>query len=745
MRKILILLLFLILAACVNNESKQWSLHHVLNKVENDRSFQQWQQKVDQSNHKYMNLSSTGGNAVSQSHTNTTNQYEITYKAKANDGSVLGYHARIDTDTGEILSTQEGTIVNVLFQNEPDEEAIENVDGVVLNEARSIPVITAVLPEEEVKRLANEQTGIISIEKDQVVKAAVQQEDWGIEKVNGHLAWQSDYTGEGVDIAVIDSGIYPHEDLNIAGGRSFIGSPEQYFDDNGHGTHVAGIIGAENNQIGSVGLAHNATIYSLKVLDSNGDGYESDVISAIDWAITNEIDIINLSLGAAYASRSLKMVVDKANDQGILICAAAGNEGAATSDTIAYPARYPSVIAVTATTNANTRAGFSSVGNTAEVAAPGQSIYSTYLNNTYRSMSGTSMATPYVAANLALIKQANPDLSSSDIRKMLTTNVLDLGEPGRDTNYGYGLIQTVYGLSLHGATRYETGVKISRYGWEKGSTVVCLGRGDIPIDALTGSVIAKQYNAPLLLTKSTEIPNTIKSEIKRLNPQTIYLLGGEGAVSKSIESHLKGLGYEVHRIYGSSRYGTAVDVASHINQEVSEVFLVTGKETSPDPLSIAAYAGMKQIPILLTRYDTLPDEVSRFIKNEEITKVTIIGGEGVVSSNVGQQLKQLGVKDIERVAGPDRYQTSVEIVKRYTHNFDLSKVFFASGTSFIDALSGSPLAAMSQNPILLANPKNNLSAPLKEWLLKLNENKFVFLGGYGVIPIEIRAKIQALQ
>jgi len=146
-------------------------------------------------------------------------------------------------------------------------------------------------------------------------------------------------------------------------------------------------------------------------------------------------------------SIALQQEVDKAYSQGVLVVAAVGNDGTSSgsTDTVEYPAKYSSVIAVAATDSSNQRASFSSTGSTVEVAAPGVNIRSTYLNNQYVTMSGTSMATPFVVGDLALLKQANPGLSPSQLRTKLRENVIDLGTLGKDNWFGYGLIQAPKG------------------------------------------------------------------------------------------------------------------------------------------------------------------------------------------------------------------------------------------------------------------------------------------------------------
>nr|WP_302328465.1 cell wall-binding repeat-containing protein [Salirhabdus salicampi] len=293
---------------------------------------------------------------------------------------------------------------------------------------------------------------------------------------------------------------------------------------------------------------------------------------------------------------------------------------------------------------------------------------------------------------------------------------------------------------LYGKNRFETSTNVSKHGWPESASTVVLGRGDVPIDALTGSVLAKKTQSPLLLTNSSNLPTNVEDEIDRLQPSRIYILGGQGAISDTVQSHLQGKGYNVTRIAGSNRYETAVRVASEIGNR-NEIILTTGRN-SPDALSVAPYAGQTQTPILLTDQKSLPNEVAHYIQTNGINSVTIIGGEGAVSNNVITQLQNLGVPNIERIAGKDRYETSVAIAQRFKNEFDLSNIYFASGISFIDALPGSPLAAMQSSPIILIN-NANLPPTVESFLqneLPGTPNVNI-LGGYGVISDATRANV----
>jgi len=271
---------------------------------------------------------------------------------------------------------------------------------------------------------------------------------WGISDINVPQAWLTT-NGSEVKIAVIDTGIdYMHPDLagKVIGGHSFVSHTKDYMDDNGHGTHVAGIIAALNNDIGVVGVAPGASLYAVKVLDSTGNGYLSDVIDGIQWSVKNNAQVISMSLGLSTDNRALHDAVDAAYNSGVLVIAAAGNTN---GGAVTYPAAYSSVIAVSAIDINNSIASFGSVGPQVELAAPGVNVYSTYLGGGYATKSGTSMACPHVSGTVVLIlatppgtydQNGNGKWEPAEVRKKLDDTATDLGAPGLDPYYGYGLV-----------------------------------------------------------------------------------------------------------------------------------------------------------------------------------------------------------------------------------------------------------------------------------------------------------------
>lgn len=313
-----------------------------------------------------------------------------------------------------------------------------------------INAISADIPESTIDKIKKNKK-IRYIEDDAYVHIAKkasppsQQIDWGIYRINAPATWATT-TGRGVKIAIIDTGISKtHPDLTVSGGINLVGtsSSKKWDDDNGHGTHVAGIIAARNNTIGVIGVAPDAELYAVKVLNNYGGGSISDVIEGIDWAVQNNIDIISMSLGTDTYSQAFADATTGAYNSSILLVAAAGNSGDGNTSTndVQYPARFDSVIAASAVDYNNVAPIWSADGSEVELAAPGVGIYSTWLDGSYATTSGTSMAAPFVSGVAALLMQNNVGSSPYEVRAMLANNSIDLGAQGKDSVYGFGLVQ----------------------------------------------------------------------------------------------------------------------------------------------------------------------------------------------------------------------------------------------------------------------------------------------------------------
>ncbi|WP_187355366.1 S8 family serine peptidase [Paenibacillus tengchongensis] len=271
-----------------------------------------------------------------------------------------------------------------------------------------------------------------------------QNHPWGFNAIGGNTAAPAGYKGAGIKIAVLDTGISPHPDLSIAGGVSFVEGTSSYADDYGHGTHVAGTIAALDNTIGTIGVASQASIYAVKVLDQNGNGYASGIIQGIEWAIQNNMNIISMSFGASNYNQALHEAVQDAAAHGILLIASAGNRGMG-DETENYPARYPEVISVGAVNKNHQRAAFSSTGSELDLVAPGTDIVSTTNTNNYGAASGTSMAAPHVTGAAAVIWARNRQLSAAQVKDALQLSATSLGAL---KEYGSGIVNLPKSLGL---------------------------------------------------------------------------------------------------------------------------------------------------------------------------------------------------------------------------------------------------------------------------------------------------------
>ena len=329
----------------------------------------------------------------------------------------------------------------------PSEETlVQNAGGVVRYRYHLVPAIAATVPVTALDGLRRNPR-VSVVEEDGEVQAIDAELDavWGVKRIGAGLVHDLENRGGGIRVAIVDTGIdYTHPDLdgNYSGGFDFVNNDADPMDDHGHGTHCAGTVAAEDDGLGVVGVAPNALLYGVKVLSATGSGAWSDIVAGIEWTVDNGIQVTNNSYGgSAHPGSLVEAAFVNSYAAGVLHVAAAGNSGACppTGDTVGYPAKFSSVIAVAATSSNDARACFSSTGPKVEIAAPGVSIYSTRRTGGYTYMSGTSMASPHVAGVAALVLGANV-MTNVDVRQRLVNTADDLGTAGRDVEYGFGLV-----------------------------------------------------------------------------------------------------------------------------------------------------------------------------------------------------------------------------------------------------------------------------------------------------------------
>lgn len=259
---------------------------------------------------------------------------------------------------------------------------------------------------------------------------------WALQKIDAERAWDITKGSSNVTVAVIDTGIdYTHNDLGnsssadsfnnlVVGGYDFYNNDAFPIDDNGHGTHVAGTIGAlTNNGQGVSGVNWNVKLMAVKVLGAGGLGGWFTILDGIIYAANSGAKVINMSLGSASTCSSFSVLQDAINyarSQGVTVVVAAGNNNIDAASFM--PASCNGVIAVGATTSSDTRALFSNFGSAVDIAAPGQDILSTWLQEGFNTMYGTSMASPHVAGATALLLAKDPNLTADQIEQLLKNN-----------------------------------------------------------------------------------------------------------------------------------------------------------------------------------------------------------------------------------------------------------------------------------------------------------------------------------
>jgi putative cell wall-binding protein len=297
-------------------------------------------------------------------------------------------------------------------------------------------------------------------------------------------------------------------------------------------------------------------------------------------------------------------------------------------------------------------------------------------------------------------------------------------------------------LRIGGKDRYEVSAGISRESHPDGSKYVVLTRGDLFTDAMSGGPLASALNAPLLITTPTKLPDPIRTEIRRLKPDKVFILGGTASVSPSIEKELRSQGIGVERIGGANRFEVSVRVAERMMQiqgsdREGAPFIASGL-VFPDALSASAWASRAPFPVLLTLPDRLPHEVATFIDaHKNFRQYYIVGGPATVSENVKRQTDNFAHVDrVIRIGGRDRYEVAVNLYNYFDpSDYASSQFILAKGTDFPDALSGGPLAASKEFNLFLT-PPDHLHPAVKR-VLQSDLDAIYLLGGPGSIAPQL--------
>ena len=572
-----------------------------------------------------------------------------------------------------------------------------------------------------------------------------EEKQWYIPQLQANEAW--DLTkGQAIVVAVIDTGLdLKHPDLQGQWVQGYNerspSSPPQ--DDQGHGTHVSGIISAAmNNQIGIAGIAPSSKIMPVKVLDSNGDGDDMDVAAGIRWAAAHGANIINLSLGEGLnpaGSEYITEAVRYAQSKGILVVAAAGNDGVGS---ISYPAALPGVLSVAATTSKNKLTDFSNYGLPLSLEAPGDRILSTYprtLSSGYAYLWGTSMASPMVSAVAALIWSANPTWTSTQVTRKLLASATDTQKKGWTETQGFGLVNALKGVLPTIQAEYPL----------PNSYVQDLSQIKARFDSLTmvqaGSVQITLDGALLPTTMNQN--EAISSQTKALASGLHFIELSYRDISGKARSYTWTVDLETQglpaRLAGQDRIATSLAIAQQGWPQGSATIYLAGYEDWPDALASIPLAFQDNAPVLLTYNDRLDPRLQTALSTLQPSHIVVLGGNGVIQDSLVQTLQQLVPQaTLERIGGKNRYATAALFAERLKSTS--GQTILASGLDFADALAAAPFAARQGIPILLTNP-DRLPVETQNAYMALRIQQTYAIGGQGVISDSLLQTLENAQ
>jgi len=340
------------------------------------------------------------------------------------------------------------SIVVIALMSSPIGEKAYRIPG-----GEEVPRYVAVIPVAPPPRAAGDliyqlpPSVMIPISGTIRIATNAQMTDYGHNLINVKLAWSKlGNRGKGVRVAVLDTGVDSgHPDLKdrVVLAKNFTGSPTE-LDIQGHGTHCAGVIAATDNTDGVVGVAPECEILAGKVLGDSGSGISTWMANGIDWAVNEKADVISMSIGSPAPDATVRDAIRRATAAGVIVVCAAGNSGPG-ANTVEYPGGYPESVCVAACDRNKLVAEFSSRGSEVDVIAPGVSVISCYPGSRLVELSGTSMATPYVAGVAALYvggcKSKNVKPTPVEFRKILEKTSITAAKDRPNTASGWGLIQ----------------------------------------------------------------------------------------------------------------------------------------------------------------------------------------------------------------------------------------------------------------------------------------------------------------
>lgn len=709
-----------------------------------------------------------------------------------------------EPDRSELSQSSLSQLVVKLSQGANVEQIAQSVQAQILRRG-PLDYLTLGVPlgkVNEALKILRQTPGVLNASPAQTVKnaelTAPQVTDpsypkqWGLSKAEVLKAWELGATGAGITIAIIDTGVdVNHPDLknNLVEGYNAITGKMGFSavqDNNGHGTHVAGVAAAGLNGEGIIGVAYQAKIMPIKAMDRSGEGTDDIVADGIIWAVDHGARIINLSFGSSEETDILRDAIRYAQVKGALIIAAAGNKDAShTYDSITFPAAEQGVLAVTATDSGDQLASFSLTGPQAGLAAPGVNIFSDYWQNRsgYATADGTSMASPFVAGVAALVWGLHPELTAEQVKIDLEGSALDLGTLGRDSSYGFGRVNAYWAVRF--AAHAETLPSPAKVAWAGGIILgetgansstkasltvpprafglepekqVAVRLGSLPeVPAFPREIIPAGEGISVewegLSQKSLSLNVLLKADQIPASDSLGYLyhwtgsrwikVGGglgradmpQGITTGITEPGIYRVGFEAlpqeNRIAGEDRIQTAIKISQANFLTGADTVLLARSDDFPDALAGAPLAYKYHAPILLTEVTSLPDSILQELKRLNPRKIILLGGTAAIFTSIETKLKSLAT--VQRIGGSNRFATASGIAAELGM---VGEAVLVNGNNYPDAITMAAVAAQRGVPILLTE-KNALPVETDSTLRKYSVSRTDVIGGEGVISSQI--------
>lgn len=604
-----------------------------------------------------------------------------------------------------------------------------------------------------------------------LTKSNLLQREWGLLAVEAPEVWSMGITGKGVIVAVIDTGIDTDStDLNgnILHGYNAINgktSIDDIEDNNGHGTRVSTLIAGNGQGLGLLGVAPEAKILPVKVIDNFSDGKVESIQRGIIWAVDNGAKIINMSIGSSKFNNSINEAVKYAQKKGCIVVAAAGNHITENHSNILYPGFLPGVVTVGAITKDYEVAPFSNKGNSMDLLGPGTEIL-TYdiheekLTEDY----GTSMSTPFVSGIAALIWSAYPDWTAQQVISTLQSSAKPLDSAGRSSEYGFGLPSALKAIKIGES---KTMFAPATVGYSGTILIESSSNTFLTISPLTwyrnNNINLEKLNAPAPFESSivpasdtikvswdsTEKPHKIlKLTVPLLvnSNLTNYLFrwdgsrwvrvgGGKTGDVISVGIYEQGI-YRVGQmtllgfldLSGEDRIETAINVANAAFPTGANVIILVRSDNYLNSLAAVPLAYKLNAPVLFTNANSLDIRVKEEIMHLAPKSIYILGGTEEITSKVELELTK--ITDVYRLAGNNQYDIAAQIAKILGTT---GKAIIASGENFPDALSFAAIAAQEGIPILLTNNSGYLPVETLNALNFLRVTDTIIIGGNKVV------------